>query len=241
MSELPTRAEDATVSRRGRSCDGTACQQAGRLAGDRPHRRSILQCAGIKAAKVQAGLSRACAARACAMDPSGCGGLPDGSCVLVLMEDRRQFFLSTSKAAVSASALSLRWARAPVGRSYRASAALVPRGSPRPVSASWFPDRLLPGSAAGVERERRRARTSIQRILSARNYFDYVRVGEWRSLLNLRNFRPKTRMSLNKLRDLTRVLRPVLDQCSARIWRGAIATTSGLGGPSQLLIRSTVC
>ena len=38
----------------------------------------------------------------------GSGGLPGGSFALAFVEDRREFFGSTSKAAVSASALSLR-------------------------------------------------------------------------------------------------------------------------------------
>src|SRR3954469_1347255 len=58
------------------------------------------------------------------------------------MEDRRQFFLSTSKAAVSASALSLRCNSRSNSltrrRSSRASAALLARGSPRPAIASRF-------------------------------------------------------------------------------------------------------
>ena len=58
------------------------------------------------------------------------------------MEDRRHFFDSTSKAAVSASALSLRCSSRPSSltrrRSCRASTALAARGSPRPAIASRF-------------------------------------------------------------------------------------------------------
>jgi len=73
---------------------------------------------------------------------SGSGDLPGGSCVLAFVEDRLEFFDSTSKAAVSASALSLRCSSRSSSLFRRRSCfrvtLSVSRGSPRPPIASCF-------------------------------------------------------------------------------------------------------
>jgi hypothetical protein len=98
------------------------------------------------------------------------GGLPGGSCVLAFVEDRREFFNSTSKAAVSASALSLRcssrsnsWTRR---RSCRASTALAVRGSPRPAIASRFQVSSSVGYSPCSRHQVLRAASSIVAVTS---------------------------------------------------------------------------
>jgi hypothetical protein len=85
------------------------------------------------------------------------------------VEDRIQFFLSTSKAAVSASALSLRCSSRSSSftrrRSCRASIALAARGSPRPAMASRFQASSSAGKSPCSRHQALRAASSIAAVV----------------------------------------------------------------------------